>query len=273
VLFKNVSTVNFDSLKIKVLLYDSSGNVADSVPVPAVKALVAGDTVKVAFATNVTALPQGQYNLFVSVNPGSSQPEQYLFNNSLYKYTYILRNRVLPVNLLSFNAAQQDEGVLLNWAVTSETGFSGYLVERSNDGRNYIQTGYVPAAGNNAAVKNYAFTDNSPLTGKNYYRLKMVDLDGLFSYSRTEAIDFGGAFAVKVYPNPFGSLLNVSVNGGGTAVNFVTVLDFAGKKVLQQPFTGGTTALDVSGLAAGTYMVQVNNGNTIKTFKLQKQAE
>jgi hypothetical protein len=51
------------------------------------------------------------------------------------------------------------------------------------------------------------------------------------------------------------------------------VLDAAGKSLMQKTFTGGTTTLDVSGLAVGTYLVQVGYGSTLKTFKVQKHAQ
>jgi hypothetical protein len=271
VIFKNVSTSNFSSLKVLLTVSDSTGK-TDTLPVPPTKALVAGDTVKVAFLANITSYPQGKYNINLVVNPGGQQPEQFSFNNSLYSYVYVLRNQILPVTLLNFTGEAQAEAVALKWTVTNELNFSNYGVERSTDGITYTLIGTVPAQSSNTEnEKNYTFTDNSPANGYNYYRLKLVDKDGAYSYSKIVAVDFGGA-QVKVYPNPFISQLMVTTDGSGTT-NVVRLLDASGKSLLQKTFTGGSITLDVSGLAAGNYLVQVGNGSTIKTFKVQKHAQ
>jgi hypothetical protein len=268
VVFKNVSVSNFDSLKVKLLLYDSTGK-AYPFTVGRTKPLVAGDTVKVGFVANVTALPQGVYNLYLAVNPDNDQPEQYLFNNSLYKYVYINRTTAMPVTLVSFSGAAQGKGVMLNWQATNEINFSRYGVERSTDGRTFASIGYVAAQNGAASLKGYNYFDNNPVDGRNYYRLKLIDKDGAFSYSRVISVDFGSAVVVKVYPNPFADQLQVTA--GGTGV--VRLLDMSGKVIVAQPLNAGTTVIDVHGLAAGTYMVQVNNGSGVQTFKVQKQAK
>ncbi len=95
VVFKNISTSNFKKLKLKFILYDSNG-IAHNYYLPRTRALPAGDTVHVSFLVNVKALPEGLYNLFIEVNPNNDQPEQYNFNNRLYKDLYIDRSGLAP---------------------------------------------------------------------------------------------------------------------------------------------------------------------------------
>lgn len=268
VVFKNVSVSNFDSLKVKLLLYDSTGK-AYPFTVGRTKALVAGDTVKVAFIANVTALPQGVYNLYLAVNPDNDQPEQYLFNNSLYKYVYINRTKAMPLTLVSFNGVTQGKGVMLNWQATNEINFSRYGVERSTDGRTFASIGSVTAQNGAATLKGYSYFDDMPVNGRNYYRLKLIDKDGAFNYSRVISVDFGTAVQIKVYPNPFADQLQITAGGAGV----VRLLDMQGKVIVAQALTAGTTVIDVHGLAAGTYVVQVNNGSSVQSFKVQKQAK
>lgn len=265
VVFKNVSISDFDSLKVRLLLYDSN-NVAHAYPVQRTKILVAGDTAKVGFITNITSLPQGNYNLFLMINADNDQPEQYLFNNSLYKYIYVLRSNVVPVHLLSFTGQPDAKGVLLNWKVENELNFSYYGVEYSTDGRQFSQVGSVAAKG----AAGYSFLHTNPVIGNNYYRLKLVDKDGLYNYSQVIDINFGES-VIKVYPNPFSSSLNISLNTNINGKNIIRVLDLGGKQLMEKTFAGGNITLDVSNLASGTYLVQVNNGVTVKSFKVQKQ--
>ncbi len=272
VVFKNVSISDFDSLKVSMVLTDSSG-AAYNVPAWRTKPLVAGDTVKVAFAADVTGIKEGLYNLYLVVNADNDQPEQYLFNNALYKYVFINRSEIVPVHLLSFTGQAQGKGVELSWKVTNEINFSHYGVEYSDNSRSFVQIGSVDAKGTVTSVSIYNFFHSSPVPGKNYYRLKMVDKDGKFSYSNTVVIQFGADAVVKVYPNPFTSFLNISVSSLVNTKNTVKVLDLQGRVIMQQTFNGGNTTVDVSKLAAGTYMVQVNGSVDLQSFKMQKQSK
>lgn len=268
VIFKNVSTYNFDSLKVRLLLYDSAGT-AYNYPVTTTKPLVAGDTAQVRFSANVMNLPKGKYSFNLFVNPDGVQPEQYLFNNSLFKYVSIGRDEITPVHLLSFTGQPQGKNVLLGWKSTSEVNFSHYDVEFSINGRNFNKVGEVASQNSNGAgVNEYSFLHLTPVVGKNYYRLKIVDKDGAYVYSTTIIVDFAGSNKISVYPNPFTSTLQVTGNGNK---NTVRVLDVNGKVILTQVFNGSGIVLDVSNLAAGTYMVQVNDGTKPQIFKVQKQ--
>jgi hypothetical protein len=162
--------------------------------------------------------------------------------------------------------------VQLSWKATNEINFSYYGVEYSTDGNSFAQIGTVAGvSGSVADIKHYGYLHGAPVTGKNYYRLKMVDKDGKYSYSNIMMVDFDANYKVQVYPNPFTTALKVAVNGAGGAKNTVKVLDMSGKVIIQQTFTGGFINLDVSSLAAGTYMLQVNGSVQLQSFKVQKQ--
>jgi len=275
VVFKNVSNLNFGALKTKLVLYDSAG-IAHTYPVNNTKPLVAGDTANVWFNLNVTDLPAGKYSFNLMVNPDNDQPEQVLFNNLVYKYITISRKLVEPVHLLTFTGQPQGKFVLLNWSATNEVNFSHYEVEHSADGRSFTKIGTVqaqngPGTGLGGGVNNYSLLHTSPVTGQNYYRLKIVDKDGKYAYSIVIIVDFAATGEVKVFPNPFTTALNITVSGTANTKNVVKVLDVSGKVVLQQTFNGGGILLDVSNLAAGNYVVQVNNSTKPQTFKVQKQ--
>ncbi|ANH80687.1 hypothetical protein A8C56_06570 [Niabella ginsenosidivorans] len=101
VAFKNVSNYNFDSIKVSLSVRDRN-NVETVIPVPSQKALVAGDTIKlsVPLATRKYA---GNNTLLVNFNPDNAQPEQYLFNNFLYKSFYVKGDTTNPYMDVTFD--------------------------------------------------------------------------------------------------------------------------------------------------------------------------
>jgi len=269
--FKNVSATAFTPVKVTLQLTDTSSGKVYAYPLSRTKALAQGDTAKIWFNINLKTLEEGKYNFNLVVNGDNDQPEQFLFNNALYKYIYLSRAEVMPAHLLSFTGQALGKGVTLNWKATNEINFSHYGVEHSEDGRTFTQLGTVQAQNNTGGgVNTYSFLHNTP-GAKNYYRLKLVDKDGRFGYSNVININFAADAEVKVYPNPFATFL--TINAGSTGKNVVRVLDVNGKLVSRQSFTGSTTVLDVSKLAAGSYMVQVNSNDKLQTFKVQKQAK
>lgn len=273
VTFKNVSVSAFTPLKVKLVLTDSVGGTY-TFDVPRTKALAAGDTANVSFSVNATSVPAGTYSLSLQINADNDQPEQYLFNNQVYKNILITRGKITPVHLLSFTGQPANKGVQLQWKATNEINFSHYGVEYSTDGMQFNQLGMVPGInGNVGDVKSYSYLHGTPVNGKNYYRLKMVDKDGKFAYSNIVMVQFGADAVLNVYPNPFTTSLKVSVGNNTVQRNTVRVLDAGGKVVIQQTFTGGFISLDVSRLAAGSYTVQVNGSVQLQSFKVQKQSK
>jgi trimeric autotransporter adhesin len=125
----------------------------------------------------------------------------------------------LPIRLLSFAAKQVDKVVNLNWRTSTETNFSHFEIQKSEANKEFGTIGKV--TGNNQS--NYNFTDTNPTEGNNYYRLKMVDLDGSSAFSKTISVNYekngyylsienpakNGEFMIKAnYPKPSFSMVN-----------------------------------------------------------------
>src|SRR5450432_1381164 len=99
------------------------------------------------------------------------------------------QSTTLPVQLVLFLASKNDDGtVAVKWATSQEQNSNYYDVERSSDQSGWIKIGTVKAKGFSSITSNYNFTDNLPLSGSSYYRLKMVDLDAKFLYSKTVSL-------------------------------------------------------------------------------------
>jgi hypothetical protein len=266
VVFKNISTTSFTPLKIRLTLYDTI-NVAHNFTLPVTRALTSGDTLHVSFLINATDLPQGLYNLYLEVNPDDDQPEQYHYNNFLYHYVYIDRETVLPVRLFNFTAKPLNNSSLLQWDVANELNIADYSIEFSKDGRTFTTVGDVTPTVVHSAAKKYSFIHTGVINGKNYYRIKMVDKDGSYEYSPVRTVVIGNS-KVLVYPNPFRTQLNITSSTLNPAT--AKLFDLAGKQLLQQTFTT-TTTLNINYLAAGTYIIQINDGIKVQSFKVRKQ--
>jgi Secretion system C-terminal sorting domain len=264
VVFKNISIYNFKPLKVRLTLTNKNGNVI-TFSLPGTKALAAGDTLHISFNVDVHALPRGLYNLHLTINPDNDQPEQYLFNNSLYKYVYISRVNVLPIKFTRFTAQQQNNSVRVSWSVTNENNIATYAVEHSPDGIHYTTVGIVKGSGMNT----YTFTHNNSIAGSNYYRLKIVDANGTFTYSNIVVVQLISMLTVG--PNPFYSYIKVTTGEPSSAMCSITVYSASGQRLLRKIFSGNTS-INTTALAAGTYIIKVENSNgVIQTFKLQKQ--
>lgn len=177
---------------------------------------------------------------------------------------------VLPVTLISFMAKEVEGNAILNWQTTSETNASHFEVQRSTDARNFEEIGRVDAAGNSSAVHNYAFTDTrfSTLTPIVYYRLRPVDLDDTYAYSRTVSLKRTDTMLMaKIYPNPAQTGNSVTVEAN-TSLATITVWNMLGREIAipVSNKTNGKAELNLSGITSGVYLLQVKTpaGSTTK---------
>lgn len=172
----------------------------------------------------------------------------------------------LPISLLSFDAIKQTDKVLLQWLTENEINADKYEVQKSLDGNNFNSIGNV-TANNSNQKNNYSFTDLQPIKGLNFYRLKMIDKNGAFSYSPIRKINFSSFVDdIMLYPNP---VLNARVTIASSGnVNSAILFDAAGKTIRTFVLQGTNNVLDVSGIAKGIYQLKVFAGNTIHNNKL-----
>jgi len=96
----------------------------------------------------------------------------------------------LPLTLLQFTATKQSNTAALQWQTGQEQNTRDFVIERSSDGKTYTDIGTVAAAGTSNTKRYYYFTDNTPLEGNNYYRLRQRDLDGQSTYSPVRMLSF-----------------------------------------------------------------------------------
>ncbi len=102
----------------------------------------------------------------------------------------ILVENPLPVTLTSFIATKEGQTAQLKWSTTEETNSDRFEIERSQNGKNWDLIGTQKSNGESTSLKNYTFSDVKPLNGENLYRLKMIDRDATYAYSRIQSLTF-----------------------------------------------------------------------------------
>lgn len=175
----------------------------------------------------------------------------------------------LPLTLLQFQAENNGSLVQLQWQTSQEENTASFAVERSADGKTFTTIGTVKAV-NNASFKNsYALTDAQPLNGTAYYRLKMIDIDGRFTYSQFVSVRNNYNAALQIAPNPASNVLYVQAKGKGQVT--VQITDINGRILQQQRvmLTGNTSfTVNIQQLLPGSYylIVKGNQLNQIEQF-------
>jgi hypothetical protein len=177
---------------------------------------------------------------------------------------------VLPLNLLSFNAQKQNSAIQLVWTTAAETNFSHFVVERSATADNFTTLQTVKATGQTEA---YAIIDQHPLTGTNFYRLKMVNNDGSFTWSKTIAVNNANPVSgISISPNPAANHFTIQLEAASASLETVTITNAAGATVQQQQLSveqgKNQFPVSITNLAKGIYFVQLmSSGTTVQLVK------
>ena len=195
----------------------------------------------------------------------------------------ISNNQSLPLQLVSFTARKQDRDVRVEWTTATETNTARFEVEVARGNAEYQQNrfrqiGWVAAAGSSSSARNYEFIDAEQLkTGVRYYRLRMVDADGRFSYSVVRPVVFADEISWQVYPNPSSGVFNLVFQASQGENVLIKLFDAHGKLVYQQrqPATGfvqkHTLDMQARTHAAGLYLLEITAGERKELFRLVKQ--
>ena len=161
----------------------------------------------------------------------------------------------LPVGYSNWQAYLASDKVRLNWTTESETNSDFFAIQRSTNGTIWETIGFTDAAGNSSSAKSYAFTDEKPIEGINYYRLKQVDLDGHADFTSIIPVEYNVGSPLDAYPNPSTGL--VFIKEKGHAIESVSLVDLTGRK-RELSFSKGNSgvSVDISEHAKGTYTLQ-----------------
>lgn len=206
------------------------------------------DSVKIEGAT----LTPSQYTLSI-INIDGGQALKFMINPT-----------PLPVTWLSFSGESNELGNTLKWQTASELNSSHFEVQRSIDAINFEVIGTVQSIGNSKIITNYQYNDFQYKENINYYRLKQIDNDNKYSYSKIIVISSKQIVNESLYPNPVIDKLYLSIKNNSEVtykiIDFTGKLVFEGKTILNLP-------IDVSNLTKGIYFISFENS----LFKFIKQ--
>ncbi|MBP9688604.1 MAG: SBBP repeat-containing protein, partial [Bacteroidia bacterium] len=185
-------------------------------------------------------------NAYQTSRGGSNDAFVALFSNS----------GSLPVKLISFNAKDVNNHVLCSWSTASELNNNYFSIERSLDSEHFENIGAVNGKGYSINTIKYSFIDNNPFKGISYYRLKQVDFNGNFEYSKIVSVNFENTNPnIELYPNPTTGEIIINSN---SLQNYISIYNFKGTIILSSIESSNRFKIDLKNFNAGMYFIRVN---------------
>ncbi len=180
----------------------------------------------------------------------------------------------LPLLLTNFTAASNIGSIYLNWQTAQEIHTSYFDIERSINGNNFSSIGQVNASGHSLSNNSYSFIDLKPLEGNNYYRLKMIDEDGKFTYSKVVSVKNDIASnSFRIFPNPANEILYIQTRSVSNDFAALQVFDASGRKLKDEKIilNGNSYQLNIKDLPKGVYDLLLKSKVINKHQKFMKQ--
>ena len=186
----------------------------------------------------------------------------------------------LPVELSFFSTSTNGSTVKLSWKTETEVNNYGFEVERASLSasplRVWEKIGFVNGNGNSNSPKSYSYEDKNLTAGKYSYRIKQIDNDGQFEYSKTIEVDFGAPKKFELsqnYPNPFNPITTIRFNlpeAGNVKLTLFNILGQEIKTIVNEYKESGvhTINFDASELNSGMYIYKIETGTFVQTRKM-----
>ncbi|MFZ1529686.1 MAG: T9SS type A sorting domain-containing protein [Ferruginibacter sp.] len=175
----------------------------------------------------------------------------------------------LPLNLLSFEARQAGRQHLLSWKTANEVNISKFIIERSSNGTQFGPIGEVNATG----LNQYSFTDAAVLKGNNFYRLKIMELNGNYKLSEVKLLH-AGTTGISLFPNPIKDKALLELDAVNSGKVEIQVLDVTGKtiKTYRTQIQPGINRLpiDMNELAPGSYILKIQGDDFVEMLRAVK---
>lgn len=229
----------------------------------------------VMFYVKRSNVSQFSFRLGAIVTENSIAARQY----SVYMKEFKIENPfTLPLTLLNFGAVVKNEKVQLNWSTTNHKDFSHFILQKSNNGRDFkdVMTMMTDAT-DFSTVHQYAYKDDVSNANATviYYRLQMVDANTKFEYSPIRMVRLNAVTAVQIqaFPNPVTSELRVTIPISWQEKNVTYEIYNSNGSLLSRVQKNNAVQiqqLNVSSLGSGNYIIRVTNGQEISTTKFIK---
>lgn len=186
----------------------------------------------------------------------------------------------IPVELISFSANAVGTTVVLNWKTATETNNLGFAVQRSFDGQNFLDIGFVNGSGTTTQEKSYSFVDfDLGVAQTIYYRLRQIDYNGVATYTSIIQVELAKVYSYNLaqnYPNPFNPATSINFTLPVDAQVTVKIYDILGNEVFQvvnNKLQAGSHLYPISfnNLSSGIYVYTIDavgvDGSTFRSSK------
>ena len=199
-------------------------------------------------------------------------------NNWVLNATGTITNGgVIPVKLLSFDGISNNNcTALLKWKTSNEQNILNYEMQYSHDGINFTKAGTLPGK-NNSAESSYQFNYSLCSGNIHYFRLKITEVNGSYTYSQLIAINkkCSNTFSLNLAPNPVAEKLVMTINQPATDKTTITLLNTVGSILYKEEkiLNAGENIIKLEAMnkfAAGTYLVRITNSGETVTRKFVK---
>jgi hypothetical protein len=173
-----------------------------------------------------------------------------------------------PIVLKSINAHNAGAFNLVNWSTGGEDPGDYFELQRSADGKQFARLNKITGKG---IASDYEYTDDNPVAGINYYRLKYIGINGKTAYSKVVSASLGGnkGLSLDVFPNPTHKYVTVKVSG--TQNGDLMLTDISGRIIRREKMNGSEINLDMQSLSNGFYIIHYVDDNLNKVVKINKQ--
>ena len=214
------------------------------------------------FIPEVSPSDTGVYVCVLSVNNGCiTRTYNYNLDGSCFD--------VLPVQLGEFKGRTAGNKNYLNWNLVQQDGLDNFIIERNNGNNVFTEIGRVGARAASTGTKEYSFTDHSPVAGKNYYRLRMMDFDNSFKLSNIILLNNDKpVIGVNIYPNPASDKLNIDfgINRHHYKISLYSIVNTLVKELSVNTTMNNNIEVPVGKFAKGMYIIKIFNVDTNETF-------
>lgn len=222
-------------------------------------------------------LTAGMYTLLVNCqatgnNSGNSGCGD-TFAQSQLSATFTVSAPV-PVTWGTVEARAVGSKAQISWETITETNNEHFAIERKTaDQESWQPLGRIPSQGTSTQFRRYHFMDDAPAVGINYYRLRQVDHDGQFAFSRVVSVTVEHSTKVTLFPNPARDQLTLQVSNSESLSVLLRTMQGQLIKSWVMPAAEIGLTIPLDQIPQGTYMLQLVNtaGLILHTERLIRQ--
>lgn len=220
--------------------------------------------------TNITSVTFKVYNRGKLADQRWSDDVQYVGDRHNVGWSVLeAANTPLPLTGVVLSAVLSNNNVTLDWKTQSEFNSQKFEIERSVDGVHFVKVGEKNAAGNSTTELRYNYLDPNMISNVYVYRLRMIDIDGKWTYSNQAVVRKNSIKSVRVFPNPVSDFTNIEFSNskGGYKINIVNRVG----QVVQNLTTDIVNnvqyvRINRHNLISGLYFINITNTSTGETI-------